>query len=591
MEVRIYAEVLDQALFFQNAIESLGYDSEIVYTNGALNKYKDTSLVSLLRNHKKFDLLISVIKNNVETPWLMVEFSTAVTTDDHELQRADAMFWAYHYRVPYLKIAPTHKLSQTAGRNFGGGRLLSIEDQLISMFKKNGIMYHINWNSMDTVHYTFNDTSFHSCPKVDNELVDIISELLEQVNINTTRDVVYDALWELQKNKVVKGKTLLYWWNTDEELLNRLSLKSPRLAYDIEKKEMRIKISRYGHAMDPERGMLAFWRLMLGDDWNIIAEIQIERSSTTGRLSYKSLFGGLPIARNHTLMSKANKILSRERSMTLSEAIELHSIATNSMIIETQDSSENVNTKYMSDETLEKYLGMGEATSVYKNILYYSNSINFLDKNLDTIGDLKWNNSIVYKYFNKLEDDLIGNFIPLPIRKLAKVKEINEDIITWSTKEVLIKEGYKILAISYPGAQGDRCVLIGNGKSALRKYIDIIALNEETKQIVVVECKDKLSKSVPDCAKLNEIIQQNKDSFERLMLNLGYSDLEKMKVNTVVAGIKDKEELPHLKVDSIIEFNFIPNYSQLNWRVNNNLFSIEKGSINIEKLKVTVPIK
>ena len=65
-----------------------------------------------------------------------------------------------------------------------------------------------------------------------------------------------------------------------------------------------------------------------------------------------------------------------------------------------------------------------------------------------------------------------------------------------------------LLAVSYPGAQGDRCILSGRaGRKASRTFIDIIAYKENSgvTTVYLEECKDTISKSVNDSRKLNAL--------------------------------------------------------------------------------------
>ena len=100
-EIRIYAEVLEQGLDFKSYLEELlkeeNKNAEIknIYSKKCRNKvFSDSdSMIDRVRKLKDFDVLISAIDSDNEYPILIIEYSTAVPTDDHRMQRSDVYFW------------------------------------------------------------------------------------------------------------------------------------------------------------------------------------------------------------------------------------------------------------------------------------------------------------------------------------------------------------------------------------------------------------------------------------------------------------------------------------------------------------------
>ena len=89
--IRIYAEVLEQGLDFKEYINQINKDYDIVniYTKKVRgNLSSEDSLTDRIRKSKDVDVLITIISNNKEYPLLMIEYSTAVPTDDHKMQRS-----------------------------------------------------------------------------------------------------------------------------------------------------------------------------------------------------------------------------------------------------------------------------------------------------------------------------------------------------------------------------------------------------------------------------------------------------------------------------------------------------------------------
>ena len=143
------------------------------------------------------------------------------------------------------------------------------------------------------------------------------------------------------------------------------------------------------------------------------------------------------------------------------------------------------------------------------------------------------------------------------IRKLES-KDINEDIVTYASACLLKAAGMKILAISYPGAQGDRCMLIGEGRNVDREYIDLIAYSEEkddTINVTLHERKDKLSKSAMDIAMLKAIIRSEEQiaSLKKLTLKIINND----SISTISIGIGGKgSTMPTgVKLDYVMLFD------------------------------------
>lgn len=121
------------------------------------------------------------------------------------------------------------------------------------------------------------------------------------------------------------------------------------------------------------------------------------------------------------------------------------------------------------------------------------------------IQDKKEKNRIILRW-----DNIQGIFEGESNIKTTKIKErdfIEEDDITYIVAhQVLKKNGFKIISLSYPGAQGDRAILpqAGTGRGQSRKYIDIVACYPG-KYLDLTENKGsyKLPEVVLDIEKLN----------------------------------------------------------------------------------------
>jgi hypothetical protein len=100
------------------------------------------------------------------------------------------------------------------------------------------------------------------------------------------------------------------------------------------------------------------------------------------------------------------------------------------------------------------------------------------------------------------------------ITTISYYDEIDEDLVTYITVHSILRpQGYAILSASYPGAQGDRAILVqaGTGRRQERKYIDIISYSKQ---------RDLTA------------MQANKGSFSAASINKEIQELEQYKTDT-----------------------------------------------------------
>ena len=116
MDIRIYYECYEQATQFI-PVSDLPEEYKVSYIKKVAQRKNHTGYSRKYSNEcnkvlavKNPDLLISCIKDNVEFPIFVVEFSTAVFTKDHELQRADNLAVCNEANCFFVKVSPTKKL-------------------------------------------------------------------------------------------------------------------------------------------------------------------------------------------------------------------------------------------------------------------------------------------------------------------------------------------------------------------------------------------------------------------------------------------------------------------------------------------------
>ena len=118
-QFRIYYESLEQGANFIKPIiqEVVGDDAEIVLVRRPKNasELNEGSVAALLTMTTP-DALITGIYDNREYPLVLIEFTEAVTTEDHELQRTYGAIAAYLAGAYYLKLAG----EKESEKEFGG---------------------------------------------------------------------------------------------------------------------------------------------------------------------------------------------------------------------------------------------------------------------------------------------------------------------------------------------------------------------------------------------------------------------------------------------------------------------------------------
>lgn len=306
------------------------------------------------------------------------------------------------------------------------------------------------------------------------------------------------------------------------------------------------KINRFGHAMDPDRGVIYFCNMMNGTEATF-AEFQIERTSVEGRRGYNSLFDMMSNKEEMIKYVSAHKV-----SFSIDDAkhVFFRGLGIDRYFKKIIVEKGVVN---LDDAELLNYLRNASGFAL-KSVFILSSHIVLTDKERKILLTIKYNRNIIDEYLTVLNN---FTYEITKIRKLES-KDINEDIVTYASACLLKAAGMKILAISYPGAQGDRCMLIGEGRNVDREYIDLIAYSEEkddTINVTLHESKDKLSKSSMDIGKLNAIISSEEQiaSLKKLTLKIINND----SISTISIGIGGKgSTMPTgVKLDYVMLFD------------------------------------
>ncbi|MBQ9648701.1 MAG: hypothetical protein IJV43_10135 [Oscillospiraceae bacterium] len=541
-EIRVYAEVLEQGLDFGEYIRQAGYTGKIVnvYAKKARDEFSERdSKVDRIRKVKDVDVLISAISEDNEQPLLMVEYSTAVPTDDHKMQRSDVYYWGAVFQVPTMKISPIKKgMSQDFG---GGSRILDEQEQRLA-FDRKALLFPIKWETIAATDALRTKDNALSCIYHSEEIQRTISSILSSDIEAGDYDSWYEALIEQyeQRYRTVLERTSIA--DAKSSIVN-----SRRFHWYGDK--LSVKINRFGHAMDPDRGALYYVNMLVGAK-NTITEIQVNRpDNLESRGGYHALFDALAredeLLRYVTnLINTANNVFSDENALYVLK----HGLNIEHAICFVQKGPH----KYIiRDDVLESFF-RSHPSIVAKTIFFLSTELRLTDKNRKTICTIHWNEAPIRRY---LESVNTANRRLTGIKPLSGGK-VKEDIITFASVELYKRLGYQLLAESYPGAQGDRCILTGNGKTTRRTYVDVIAYKnvENGMQVFLQECKDWFYKSQADVEKLGDIVAGG-EKLEKLktLLRKIIGDDRIVSLHTAVAAKKPRLS-PEFSVDYVFQF-------------------------------------
>ena len=543
-EIRIYAEVLEQGLDFKNYIEKVGTHCRIknIYTKKIHGEFKpNDSFIDRIRKVKDVDVLITAIVAGREYPLLMVEYSTAVPTDDHKMQRSDVYYWGAKLKVPMLKISP---ISKGMGQDFGGGSNITDEFEQKVSYGCGAVLYQIKWQSDARTDNLEVDEDHLSCIKHSKQITEKISFVLRAFTRCSTYELFFD---ECRKDISANGGSI-----SKPTLKECKTIIKDSSRFSWSGDALKVKINRFGHAMDPDRGVLYFANMMVGAE-KTIAEIQVNRSDDyNSRGGYSSLFDATS---SEGVLRKYVETIIKTKKNVFSEGDALF-VFQKALNIDGKLNIRKINGKsgeyVINNDDLLRFLKSNQGITS-KCIFFLATRLVLTDKDRDKICGISWDANVITKY---LESTRVTNFGATSIKPLT-TEDAQEDIITFASVELYRRIDCSLLAVSYPGAQGDKCILEGSGRRVLRTYVDIIAYDKNSSGINVYleECKSEFSKSGQDVVKLNEIKHsRSKQQGLKDLINKNVGKYAIGKVSTSV-GAKATAKPPYFDVDYIFMFN------------------------------------
>lgn len=273
-QIRIYYESIEQGTnFIKPIVESvIDKNTEIVMVRRPkkASELNDGSIAALLTMTTP-DALVTGIYNDKEFPLVLIEFTEAVTTEDHELQRTYGAIAAHLAGAYYLKLAG----EKESEKEFGGATYNPYSTPKIFIDKVGYEGYIIaKWETEKGNSFTLQrNKKYPSCPPDIAIFTDTIQQAVSAF-IKTPAKWFENSLIGLKKQTSYKkyrkmvdsasgAKELLDSWKS------RRDSNLNKLRYFVQPKMIGAKINRFSHAMDPDRGILTFISFLFSEERNV----------------------------------------------------------------------------------------------------------------------------------------------------------------------------------------------------------------------------------------------------------------------------------------------------------------------------------
>ncbi|OFY65587.1 MAG: hypothetical protein A3H98_11735 [Bacteroidetes bacterium RIFCSPLOWO2_02_FULL_36_8] len=574
-EIRIYYECLEQAAHFIKPI--------LEQTEAFKNKLIEIKLVKLTSNFSFYsklvapvvylkdpDILITIIENETEYPLFQLEISTAVFTEDHELQRFDGMVAAIENNCVYGKLSPINKTSQSA---HGGNTNFNYLTSYKAIYEKFGkLSFHFDWTCDENGNVIVNP-NYLSCPEEVKHLVLFLRRLAEFVSIGKINFSNWIVPFE---NELAKEKYFREWI----EKLNSFTLpdlktqNTSRTEWRATEKELHLKINRFGHAMDPERGMLAYYGTVCD---NTVSKMLFDKNNEAW---YKDT----------SKETEIQKYLKLKGLKTASDYLQCFILGSG---LHNNGKFLKLSKQYEKSKTNKLEIDLSQF--LYKNFLSLNKALRTIFKFSKQFQIIDTNKEIrlkfIWKTFNTCND-----FQKFPaITPIQNRTSYDEDDITYiSVHNVLKQNGYKIIAVSYPGAQGDRVLLAeaGTGRRQQRRYIDIISYLPKSHSVLQENKGEFTHASIQ--SEISELGRYKSDKAYKLSIEKFVNRFDKNAPHIFKIGVGfwansrfTVEHIQQLEIDKLDYFIFIKS-DQTSWKVfctgKTKLFSKMEGKVNLPKV-------
>lgn len=507
VEIRIYYECLEQAYhYIQPIIESANCAQTIKLVKCA--KSANNFPAGVLRAIHQLvipDILITAVSANKEIPLVIIEFSEAAKAEDHELQKSYGAVAAYLARAFYVKVSGI----KASDKEYGAAEYNPYTTPRIlrDALGYDGYIF-AKWpTNPENSTELLRSPNFSACPPEMPILRDTIRSAVTaackdpegwyESAFEVLRQTESYAQFDRQVSAATSLDTLLADWQA------RVARnKDPnKLRYFVRDGWVGAKINRFSHAMDPDRGILIFLSLLFSDTHDIFGIYALVRPKA------KSLLKG-NLENLDSQKKKLHAALSKDRGgLPLWLQAELEKYAQRATRLDARINFQRVWEKHR--EKIDKNRVVATLAYFLDGMYLNHNGIKLYWNRYALLGGRKGN----FASLIRTRLGFAANAMPTPVTEV--IDGVNEDEVTYAiAHRVLIPNGFRILSISYPGAQGSFAVLPepGKGLSQSRMYPDVVAVP-------------------PDRSSFDALIDENKGMFQTTSVNSAVREVEKYRTD------------------------------------------------------------
>ena len=245
--IRVYCEVYEQGLetkdYLVSVLQEKRIDCEIdiIYTKKVRGEFlPNESLVTRIRKIKDIDIMVTAITYRMEIPLVLIEYSTAVPTDDHIMQRSDVLYWSAKFKVPSLKISPLNKGMSNA---HGGGDKITDEFEKRVAIKNNAVYYTLKWQSNKETDVLLTNEDRLSCIPYSAKLRKYFLKMVDCYIAADSHFAYFDKLLKDYKSENVAS-------NKELSISEVKELFTASTRFTWTENSLTAKINRFGHARE-----------------------------------------------------------------------------------------------------------------------------------------------------------------------------------------------------------------------------------------------------------------------------------------------------------------------------------------------------
>ena len=416
---RIYYECYEQAVHYllpallqtvPNATFELVRLSKI--TTNSHSTVANSIVRSLL--FKNPDSLFTVIHSNKEYPLAWLEISTAVETEDHDLQRFDSIVSASLSGIPFVKVWARRKSPSAHGGQTSYDKSISIRiaRQILKI-----PAFEIVWPTTSGELQAIRNPHYNACPPNINELASILKGSID--GVRTYKDPCKMFLENTITDPWIRDQIAISLRPIPTHAANNSSrLYSNGPAWVL-------KFNRWGHAMDPERGMAWFYRCRLNK--MLLGRIHDPAATT--------ILGGIENFRDATGVDVGPYNTSGPHN-------------------------------------IDEEIRVSQINSAGRAIIANCSSFTVCNSSGTPLISFQWTTTLQQLITAEIYKCAVAD-----ITDLKEFDDTEEDDVTYAVScDLYPSNGFTVESVSYPGAQGDRALLdTTGGRSVRRTYIDIVA--------------------------------------------------------------------------------------------------------------------